>query len=117
MIFIFECKKIIQNRLVIIAILFAVILNAVTSIASIQNFSAKESNADSIQPEVYNEALLKTIHRAYGNLIEYDSQNIPQDAYMYRYQKEIIERYDILRNDVYFTSDVVKGWRIISIIL
>ena len=110
MIFIFECKKIIQNRLVIIAILFAVILNAVTSIASIQNFSAKESNADSIQPEVYNEALLKTIHRAYGNLIEYDSQNIPQDAYMYRYQKEIIERYDILRNDVYFTSDVVKGW-------
>ena len=110
MIFIFECKKVIHNRLVVIAFLFAVILNAVATIAYIQEFSANEDNVYSIQHEEYNEALLKTIQRAYGNLDEYESQNIPQEAYTYRYQKEIIARYDTLRVNVHFTTDEVIGW-------
>lgn len=110
MIFVFECKKLIQNRLVIISVLFAIVLNAITSIASIQEFPSNDDISNLIQYEEYNKALSKTIQRAYGNLMEYDLQEIPKDAYMYYYQEEIITRYDALRTNVNFTADRVKGW-------
>lgn len=114
MLFRFECKKLLENKWLLWALLFVFLLNAVGVFVYISDFDQADESAVSTSMQSYEQMIEKTLLRANQNIEEYTYQGIPQDSYTIKYQKAVIQRYSDLETRVVVTEDTnTTGWSVL----